>query len=332
MLRWTSPSFPIPIARASTAHAPWDITASNFGSTRARPSSSCRPRRAYAACWPNAGSTTTRWRSTGAGVTPSTSARPNSGERGGPFWPATPHTSCRRSPGQGVSSGVRDVANLCWKLDAVLNAHASPSLLDTYEPERRPNVQQLTDFSLRIGKLVMLENPTAVRMRVSVIRAAMKLPTLGPLIKSNGLKPRYQLGTTGGFFGRTALRRSPRGSFIAQPWVTGSDLTPVRLDTVLDNKWTWVGFPSAPIPTPLAEAGVHEVKLEYSSAVAVHDVAAGHYVDSEGTLERQMHRSRARGFLVRPDKFIYASDREISSDDYARVAAVVEGLQLSGTA
>ena len=234
--------------------------------------------------------------------------------------------------GQGVSSGVRDVANLCWKLDAVLNAHADPSLLDTYEPERRPNVQQLTDFSLRIGKLVMLENRTAVRLRDSVIRFAMKLPTLGPLIRSNGLKPRYELGTTGGFFGRTALRRSPRGTFIAQPWVTGSDLTPVRLDTVLDNKWTWVGFPSAPIPQPLADAGVNEVKLEYSSAVAAHDVAAGHYVDSEGTLERQMQRSRAQGFLVRPDRFIYGSDREISSDDYARVAAVVAGLQLSGTA
>ncbi|MDV6260101.1 FAD-dependent monooxygenase [Rhodococcoides yunnanense] len=234
--------------------------------------------------------------------------------------------------GQGVSSGVRDVANLCWKLDAVLNAHADPSLLDTYEPERRPNVTKLTAFSLRIGKLVMLGNPTAVRLRDNVIRAAMLVPGLGPVITKNGLKPRYELGTKGGFFARTTRRRSPRGTFICQPWVVGSDLAPVRLDTVLNNNWTWIGFPSAPIPRALAEAGVHEVKLEYSSAIATHTVAPGHYVDSEGDVERQMRTSRAQGFLVRPDRFIYCSDRDITADDYARVASVVAGARLANYA
>ncbi|MGV8872384.1 MAG: FAD-dependent monooxygenase [Rhodococcus sp. (in: high G+C Gram-positive bacteria)] len=225
--------------------------------------------------------------------------------------------------GQGVSSGVRDVANLCWKLDAVLNADADTSLLDTYEPERRPNVAQLTAFSLRIGKLVMLGNPTAVRVRDSLIHAATWLPGLGRAIKNNGLKPRYELGTKGGFFGLGSSVRSPRGTFIRQPWLVGSDLAHVRLDTVLNNRWTWIGFPGAPIPRALAEAGVDEVKLEYSSAIATHGVAAGHYVDSEGEVARQMRTSRAQGFLVRPDKFIYCSDREFSSADQTRVASMI---------
>ncbi|AMY23355.1 FAD-dependent monooxygenase [Rhodococcoides fascians] len=231
--------------------------------------------------------------------------------------------------GQGVSSGVRDVANLCWKLDAVLNAQADPRLLDTYEPERRPNVTKLTEFSLRIGKLVMLGNPTAVRLRDNVIRAAMKAPALGRVITTNGLKPRYELGTKGGFFAANTRLRSPRGTFIRQPWVVGSDLAPVRLDTILDNSWTWIGFPSAPIPRALADAGVREVKLEYASAVATHNVQPGHYVDSEGVVARQMRKSRANGFLVRPDRFIYCSDRDITADDYQRVAAVVGGARLA---
>jgi 3-(3-hydroxy-phenyl)propionate hydroxylase len=231
--------------------------------------------------------------------------------------------------GQGVSSGVRDVANLCWKLDAVLNAQADPRLLDTYEPERRPNVTKLTEFSLRIGKLVMLGNPTAVRLRDNVIRAAMKVPALGRVITTNGLKPRYELGTKGGFFAANTRLRSPRGTFIRQPWVVGSDLAPVRLDTILDNSWTWIGFPSAPIPRALADAGVREVKLEYASAVATHNVQPGHYVDSEGVVARQMRKSRANGFLVRPDRFIYCSDRDITADDYQRVAAVVGGARLA---
>jgi 2,4-dichlorophenol 6-monooxygenase len=40
--------------------------------------------------------------------------------------------------GLGLTSAVHDVQNLCWKLAAVLDGYASPALLETYEPERRP--------------------------------------------------------------------------------------------------------------------------------------------------------------------------------------------------
>jgi 3-(3-hydroxy-phenyl)propionate hydroxylase len=233
--------------------------------------------------------------------------------------------------GQGVSSGVRDVANLCWKLDAVVNGGARPDLLATYEAERRTNVEQLTKFSLGIGGVVMLGNSAAVRLRDSAAGLVAKVPGVGPWLTGMGPKPVYKLGTDEGFFSRSSSLRSPRGTFIKQPWVVGSDLTPVRLDTVLDNQWTWVGLPAAPIPRQLADAGVAEVKLEHSSAIASHSVARGHYVDTEGILGRQLRRARAHGFLVRPDHFIYGSDRELTTADYDRVAkVVVGGLQLTG--
>jgi 2,4-dichlorophenol 6-monooxygenase len=40
--------------------------------------------------------------------------------------------------GLGLTSAIHDAQNLCWKLAAVLDGHASPTLLDTYEDERRP--------------------------------------------------------------------------------------------------------------------------------------------------------------------------------------------------
>lgn len=228
--------------------------------------------------------------------------------------------------GQGVSSGVRDVANLCWKLDAVLRGNANADLLQTYESERRPNVEKLTNFSLRIGRIVMLQNKFAARVRDGLFLTASKVPGVAGLLKGNKLKPLYELGTKDGFFGVASPRhRSPRGTFVKQPWVIGSNLVPTRLDTVLSNRWTWIGFPAAPIPRELAEAGVSEVKLEYASAIATHTVAAGHYVDSEGVLERQMRRAGADGFLVRPDRFIYCSDREFAPEDHLRVAASVVG-------
>ena len=40
--------------------------------------------------------------------------------------------------GLGLTSGIQDAHNLCWKLAAVLKGQAGEALLDTYEAERRP--------------------------------------------------------------------------------------------------------------------------------------------------------------------------------------------------
>jgi 2,4-dichlorophenol 6-monooxygenase len=40
--------------------------------------------------------------------------------------------------GLGLTSAIHDAQNLCWKLAHVLGGHASPTLLDTYQDERRP--------------------------------------------------------------------------------------------------------------------------------------------------------------------------------------------------
>jgi 2,4-dichlorophenol 6-monooxygenase len=40
--------------------------------------------------------------------------------------------------GLGLTSAIHDAQNLCWKLAAVLRGQAAPTLLDTYEAERRP--------------------------------------------------------------------------------------------------------------------------------------------------------------------------------------------------
>ncbi|MGA2321675.1 MAG: FAD-dependent monooxygenase [Solirubrobacteraceae bacterium] len=50
--------------------------------------------------------------------------------------------------GLGLTSGIQDVHNLCWKLAAVLAGDASPALLDTYEPERHSAVARNAQRSL----------------------------------------------------------------------------------------------------------------------------------------------------------------------------------------
>ena len=50
--------------------------------------------------------------------------------------------------GLGLTSGIQDVHNLTWKLAAVLQGHARPELLDTYEPERRSSLERNAQRSL----------------------------------------------------------------------------------------------------------------------------------------------------------------------------------------
>lgn len=65
--------------------------------------------------------------------------------------------------GQGLCSGVRDAANLAWKLAEVIHEGASDELLDTYELERRPHVAAVTALSIEAGRLLgrLAVDPTA---------------------------------------------------------------------------------------------------------------------------------------------------------------------------
>jgi 3-(3-hydroxy-phenyl)propionate hydroxylase len=61
--------------------------------------------------------------------------------------------------GQGLCSGVRDAANLAWKLAAVCagevgSVHDVEELLQSYERERRPHVDAVIELSIEAGRLL----------------------------------------------------------------------------------------------------------------------------------------------------------------------------------
>jgi 3-(3-hydroxy-phenyl)propionate hydroxylase len=62
--------------------------------------------------------------------------------------------ACHQTPpflGQGMCAGIRDGANLAWKLAAVVRGDADPALLDTYESERRPHVHAFIKLAVELG-------------------------------------------------------------------------------------------------------------------------------------------------------------------------------------
>lgn len=66
--------------------------------------------------------------------------------------------------GQGLCSGLRDAANLAWKLARVVRGTSAHALLDTYETERAPHVRRFIEVSAHIANSVeaWADNPPVV--------------------------------------------------------------------------------------------------------------------------------------------------------------------------
>jgi len=76
--------------------------------------------------------------------------------------------------GQGMCSGLRDAANLAWKIDLVLAGKAPDDLLDTYASERVPHVRAVIDFSMQLGKVICIADPAEAAQRDAMMTAAME--------------------------------------------------------------------------------------------------------------------------------------------------------------
>lgn len=72
--------------------------------------------------------------------------------------------------GQGMNSGIRDVATLAWRLDLVLKGIVPPDTLDDYAGERRPHVEQLISTAVMIGNILCMVDPEACAERDRAIR------------------------------------------------------------------------------------------------------------------------------------------------------------------
>jgi 3-(3-hydroxy-phenyl)propionate hydroxylase len=87
--------------------------------------------------------------------------------------------------GQGMCAGIRDAANLAWKLHYVLQGKAAPDLLDTYQSERAPHVREFIELAIRLGGLI---NTKAVEAALATgvprddgpLKLEVQKPTLGP--------------------------------------------------------------------------------------------------------------------------------------------------------
>jgi 3-(3-hydroxy-phenyl)propionate hydroxylase len=135
--------------------------------------------------------------------------------------------------GQGYNSGIRDAANLGWKLAAVVKGQADDALLDTYDIERRKHARAMIDLSTMVGRVISPTNRRVAALRDRVIRAASVVPTLKRYVLEMRFKPmpRYEQGAV--YHAEPRSETSPVGTLFVQPRVNTRDRKDVLLDDVL---------------------------------------------------------------------------------------------------
>jgi 3-(3-hydroxy-phenyl)propionate hydroxylase len=191
--------------------------------------------------------------------------------------------------GQGMCQGVRDVANLAWKLRLALEGRAGDALLDTYAEERGPHVRRLTTRIKEIGRLICERDPGA-----AAARDRRLLEEAGGSIRT---MPRQQLipALEGGFVSPAA--HPANGSIFPQPRVrhAGGE---ALLDEVAGAWFRLVVQQNfAAKKTKLLEAmGIGLVRI---------GAGEGCLEEADGILARWFEKNGCTAALVRPDHYVY---------------------------
>lgn len=243
--------------------------------------------------------------------------------------------------GQGMNSGVRDAANLAWKLAAVVQCQFSERLLDSYEVERKPHAGALIQMAERIGKFMQPKSVWAAMLT----QGALKLGSLYPPVRDYVLqlkfkpKPRFN----DGFFVTTdsAVCALPAGQLMPQPWVELPSGSRVRLDDVLRSQFAVLSW--ADTPNPLAglrsPAGLlfkqlHIVRQcdDFLPSVGLPGEAAVTTIrDCEGVLGAILSQARAETVLLRPDNYVLAYLRQGESQDLPRLQVLLDQFSVSAS-
>ncbi|TMR94486.1 bifunctional 3-(3-hydroxy-phenyl)propionate/3-hydroxycinnamic acid hydroxylase [Nonomuraea basaltis] len=232
--------------------------------------------------------------------------------------------------GQGMGAGLRDAANLAWKLALVLSEGGDERLLDTYQAERAPHVTHVIRLAVAVG-LAMAggrEPHATAAVRRLLLAQAARMPAIHR-VTAHGTSPALHRGLL-------VRRRSPLppglpGSLVPQPWVeVGGEHR--RLDDVLGDSFAVISL--GPLDADLASlarrlrATVVHVRRpdrwpapaggqrEQPACLPGHrseppgEHAAQHgrpVVVEDATLDRWLRDAGAAAVLVRPDRVVLAA-------------------------
>lgn len=190
--------------------------------------------------------------------------------------------------GQGMCSGLRDAANLAWKLAAVKSG-TDAGLLDYYQSEREPNVRGIIALAMMMGRTVCITDPAAARIRDEQMLAAR---AAGSSPDASAVQPLLA--------GCICEGAAAAGVYFPQPIADG-----IRLDEAI-GAGSWLIARHA-MPAPLA--GLTHINLSDARLAPLSDKLVS-WLDAHG----------AEAVLVRPDRYVFgAGEANALQDAWSRL-------------
>lgn len=155
--------------------------------------------------------------------------------------------------GQGLVAGLRDAANLAWKLAWVLQGRAAPTILDSYDRERRPHAQQMIDLAKLMGRLIMPRNALLAAFGHGLMRTLSLIPPARRHFEELDIKPK-NIFKRGLFMRKSWRGRVQRGGLLPQGLVRTADGSIQLSDEALGDRLTLIGLGTDPRALLMPEA------------------------------------------------------------------------------
>lgn len=196
--------------------------------------------------------------------------------------------------GQGLCSGIRDAANLAWKLDTVLRDPSAEALLDSVADERAVHVRTLTLAAIGLAGILCETDPGRARARDEAIRAggapvAAEMPGL-----TTGVLADRPDAVAGSFWTQGQVVFEGRIRRFADVFPAGWMLLCADR-RIADRARAELNGASNPLDIQVASFSKANVDAPHA------------FVDFDGTYERWFRRTSTCAILVRPDLYCYGS-------------------------
>ncbi|GAA4205755.1 bifunctional 3-(3-hydroxy-phenyl)propionate/3-hydroxycinnamic acid hydroxylase MhpA [Actinocatenispora rupis] len=224
--------------------------------------------------------------------------------------------------GQGLGAGIRDAANLAWKLAGVLHGTLPARLLDTYQPERERHVRALIREAKLAGALMTAGGRAGDLARRFV---APRLRLL-PAVRQHAAASR-----TPALRGSPLVVRPPLGRTLAGTLCPNAPLPDGRrFDDLAAGRFALVTLPDPPpaVVSPAAAtpdaspAGVPGADGAVALLPPPDPRGVVRVVAEPGTvLYRWLRAGHARAAVVRPDGTVLRADRDVRAA-YAGLARI----------
>ena len=191
--------------------------------------------------------------------------------------------------GQGLGAGLRDAANLAWKLAGVLDGSLSIALLDTYEQERRPHARHMIGLALGVGRSMTAGGRFGELARRFVVPRLHHVPGLSAKVLDSETPALRRTGLVH----RRRGRRTLAGRLCPNPVIAGGG----RLDAALGPGFAFV--------TATEPHRAERDLIEQRGAVL-------HLAASGSELAEWLRAGRATAAVIRPDRTVLQAGRDLA--------------------